>query len=315
MKRLLVIYNICGISGFQNHAYYEDAIKSVLAQKGFAPGELKLVVSSCLSLDWTVHHLTHTFGNSISYNWITESVPLGISFNHTVKESVKRFGEFEGYLYLDSGVNFWCPTGHYDALRVLWDTHLNTPSVAITAALPSNDDGRSWWGIQYPEAPGEYVFKTGQTTNLHCQIYSEEFRKAYNGRLHCDIFANDTSESVTSYLCAGIERKFQISNRLQVFHNCHLDGASIGWRGGDGPRKRLMTEKTMDERYQEGYHVGFGYEECNGNMNWIHDPTLYDEAGRVKDPEALRAFCAKELFLTSEQFDYDKISHHFVEGA
>lgn len=312
MKRLLVIYNICGISGFQNHAYYENAIKSVLEQKGFAEGELKLVVSSCQSTDWTVHHLTTTFGNQISYNWITDSVPLTVSFNHTVREAVKRFGEFDGYLYLDSGINFWNPTREFNSLRLLWDTHLSTELVAITAAFPSNDDGRQWWGITYPEVPGEYVFQIGQTTNLHCQIYSEEFRKAYNGRLHCDIFANDTSESVTSYLCAGIERKFQLSTRLQVFHNCHLDGASIGWRGGDGPRKRLfITEKTMDERYQEGYHVGFGYEECNGNQNWIHDPSLYP----LKEPEKLREFCARELFLTKEQFDYDTIAHHFVEGA
>jgi hypothetical protein len=323
MKRLLAVYNICGIGGFQNYIYYENAIESLLRQKGFAEGELKIVVSSCCSNDDTVRNLTNHYQGLVSFNWIGDSVPLTVSFNHTVMKAVEHLGEFDGYLYLDSGINLWDPSLRFDALKTLWDVHLSTSPAgndwsdglechkAITAAMPSNDDGSSWWGITYPEY-GEYVYQIGQTTNLHCQIYSEEFRKAYNGKLHCDIFANDTSESVTSYLCAAIERKFVMTNRIRVFHNAHLDGASIGWRGGDGPRKRLfMTEKSMDERYAEGHKYGFGYEECNGNQNWVHDKDMFDEYGNAKDPEGLHNFLKNELFLKKEEFDYDSIAHHF----
>lgn len=313
MKKLLVVYNICGISGFQNVAYYEDAIKSVLRQKGFEEGELKLVVSSCCSLDHCMQNLTQVLGSLISYNWIGDSVPLTVSFNHTVMKSVEHFGAFDGYLYLDSGINFWDPSKRYDSLRKLWDIHLGNPDAAITAAMPSNDDGSSWWGIEYPES-GEYTYKIGQTTNLHCQIYSEQMRKAYNGKLHCDIFANDTSESVTSYLTAAIGKKFVMTNQIQVFHNCHLDGASIGWRGGEGVRKRLfVTEKSMDERYAEGHQYGFGYEECNGNENWLHDPSLFTADGKALREAELLEFLKTNLFLTKEEFDYGAIAHHFVE--
>lgn len=312
-KRLLVVYNICGLSGFQNLAYYEDALKSVLLQKGFSPGQLKVVVSSCMSMDHAAQNLTHVFGRDLSYNWIGDSLPLTVSFNHTILKSVERFGAFDGYLYLDSGINFWDPLRRFDALKILWDVHNEASDVAITAAMPSNDDGRGWWGIQYPEN-GEYTYKIGETTNLHCQIYSEEFRKAYEGRLHCDIFANDTSESVTSYLCAAIKKRFIMTNRLSVFHNTHLDGASFGWRGGEGIRKRLfITEKSMDERYQEGQPLGFGYEECNGNSVWAHDQAMFDEDGNALQAENLHAFLKRELFLSKEQFDYDSIAHHFVE--
>lgn len=311
--KLLAVYNICGISGFQNFMYYEDAIESILAQRGFKEGDLKVVVSSCLSNDDTMRNLTRRFEGRVSFNWIGESLPLTVTFNHTVMETVKRFGEFDGYLYLDSGINFWDPGKRFDSLKLLWGVHTDTPDIAITAALPSNDDGGSWWGITYPEND-EYVYKIGETTNLHCQIYSNDFRNAYNGRLHCDIFANDTSESVTSYLTAAICKKFQMTTRLQVFHNCHLDGASIGWRGGDGIRKRLfVTEKSMDDRYAEGYHYGFGYEECNGNSAWLHDGSLYDDNGNVLAPRALHDFLKRELFLTKEEFNYDNVIHHFVE--
>lgn len=309
--RLLAVYNICGIGGFQNFAYYENAISSILRQR-IGDDELKVVVSSCCSNEDTIRNLTHWFSEQVSFNWITESLPLTVTFNHTVMKCVEEFGAFDGYLYLDSGINFWDPSGRWDALNIFWQAHCLTDNVALTAAMPSNDDGSSWWGITYPEL-GEYTYKIGETTNLHCQIYSEEFRKAYGGKLHCDIFANDTSESVTSYLCAAIRKKFIMTNRIRVFHNCHLDGASIGWRGGDGPVKRLfMTEKTMDQRYQEGYQFGFGYEECNGNANWLHDPTMFNENGEALAPEALHKFLKEELFLKKEEFDYDKIAHHFV---
>lgn len=313
-KNLLAIYNICGIGGFQNSAYYQDAILSVLRQKGFEEDELKVVISSCCSGDLIVHQLNTAFGNSISYNWIGESIPLTASFNHTVKKYVEHFGEFDGYLYLDSGINLHDPLLRFDSLKILWDAHLKG-NYAMTAAMPTNDDGHQWWGIQYPES-GIYEYKAAQTTNLHCQIYSEEFRKAYDGKLHCDIFANDTSESVSYYLCAAIRRKFAMCLDLRVFHNTSMDGASIGWRGGDGPRKRLfVTEKTMDTRYEEGYHFGFGYEECNDNANWLHDPDKFDAEGYAKD-ERLHEFLRRELFLSKQEFNYDEIAHEFVpEGA
>src|SRR5882672_4756323 len=176
MSKLCAVYNVCGIGGRDTQVltYYIDCIRSLLSQDIFGgPGDdYKIAISGCMSSDPVQQTLQLlTFGEHLSYNWIEEPLPLSVTFNDTVDHMVKHFGPFDGYLYVDSGISFWDPSGRYDALKNLWDVHQNGP-YAITAAMPSNDDGSSWWGIQY-RPDEDYVFPVGKATNMHCQIFSE----------------------------------------------------------------------------------------------------------------------------------------------
>lgn len=313
---LLLIYNICGISGYQNAFYYVDAIKSLLRQQLHVP--FKIAISSCLSTARTEQILKENLGDAVIYNWIEESLPLPHTFNHTVQKCVEHFSDvFSNFGYFDSGVNLHDPSNQYDALSNFYKEHTQNKNIAISAAMPSNDDGRQWWDIQYPweDDPhynGNYIFPVGKTTNLHCQLYTNEFRKAYNGRIIPDIFANDTSESVTTFMTAAIRKQFQMvnANRIHVFHSQNMDGASIGWRGQnqDGTVRLFNTEKTMDQRFFEGYEFGFGYEECK--PRWLHDSDKFNVNGFAKD-ERLLPFLKKELFLSKEEFNYEAIQHRF----
>lgn len=219
-------------------------------------------------------------------------------------------GAFDSYLYIDSGINFWDPSGHWDALKTMYDIHKSGP-YAMTAAMPSNDDGREWWGVEYEEDK-PYIFPVGKTTNLHCQLYSEEMRQAYNGRLHCDIFANDSSESLSSFLAGAMKKQMVMcpASKVHLLHNQSMDGASIGWRGQnpDGTVKLFKTDKDMDKRFHEGYEFGFGYEECK--PRWLHDPDKFDANGFATD-DRLLPFINQECFLKPDEFSYDSIVHRF----
>ena len=318
MKKILAVYNSCGISGQENIVYYVDAIRSLLYQTMMDGGEMKIALSACRASNMWKIQSENTFHDLISYNFIEDNVPVSVTFNDTVDKCVKHFGEFDGYLYIDSGISFWDPSCRFNALDMLYTAHKSGPN-ALTAAMPSNDDGRQWWGIEYK--PGEdFVFPVGKTTNLHCQIFDNEWRKAY-GRVLPDIFASHCMESVFSHMSAAIKKKFLMTQKVHVLHNHSMDGASIGTRIGQEPDRFPMsdmfetggllfkTRKTMDERYREGVELGFGFEECK--EYWRHRPECFDSDGYATNPE-LAPFYAREVFLKPGEFDYNSLRSHFV---
>jgi hypothetical protein len=231
---------------------------------------------------------------------------------------VEVFGPFEGYLYIDSGISFWDPARHNVALQIMIDTH-KEHNAAITAAMPSNDDGRQWWGIKYPEDGSDYVFPLGKTTNMHCQIFDEAWRQAY-GKVLPDIFASHCMESVFTNMASAIRKRFVLTQRVHLLHNHSMDGASIGSRTHDNDRLPLSrifetggllfkTKKEMNEVYMRGKKHGFGIEECK--PYWPHDPDCFDDQGFAKTDE-LRDFLKEEMFLKPEEFDYSTLKHYFI---
>ena len=313
---LLTVYNTCNLGGTGNIPFYVDSIRSLLSQRVRENTRVKVAISACMASDMWKIQSRNTFNNLVSYNFVEENVPVSVSFNHTVDCMVAKYGAFDAYLYIDSGITFWDPSNRYDALQTLIDTRKSGP-YAITAAMPSNDDGRQWWNIEYK--PGEdYVFPVGKTTNMHCQIFDEEWRKAY-GHILPDIFASHCMESVFSHMASAISKKFILTQRVNLLHNHSMDGASIGSRSIDLdriPMYRIFetggllfkTKKEINDVYIRGKHLGFGIEECK--PYWPHDPACYKD-GIALNPE-LKTFIRDELYLKKEEFDYSGIKHYFI---
>ena len=65
-----------------------------------------VVMSSCLNSMECLKEVYATFGKKISYNYIAEALPVNVTFNKTVQECIKKFGKFDGYLYVASDVSF-----------------------------------------------------------------------------------------------------------------------------------------------------------------------------------------------------------------
>jgi hypothetical protein len=323
MRRLLAVFNVCGISGKENLPHYRDAILSLINQN-IEPRyskNYKIAISACCASEWVKMHLAAYFTDYVTFNWIDDVLPLSVTFNDTVDKCVSHFGEFEDYLYIDSGISFWDPEPQrpnaWGAMKTLVEAH-KTGDFAITAAFPSNDDGGEWWGIKYQ--PGvDYVFKHGQTTNMHCQLFSNEWRKAY-GRILPDIFASNCMESMWTHMCGAINKKMQITQKVILQHQHSMDGASIGFRDQkpnvypmstvhESAGLFFMRNRTMDDIYAEGEEFGFGFEEYK--THWQSNPALWDENGFAKDPR-LQPFLKKVLYLTKEEFDYQNIVSMFI---
>lgn len=333
MKKLLCVYNICEIKGQSNIAYYIDSLRSILSQTihDSFKDDFKIAISGCKVTDNTKRNLQACFGDMLSYNWVEENLPLSITFNDTINQCLNRFGEFEGYLYLDSGITFWdseparrcphCEKGFpgYTALQMLWNIFKATND-SLCASWVSNDDGSTWWGLQY-QLCSEHKLPLPKATNMHCQIFPEEWRKAY-GKILPDIFASNTMESVFPFMCAAIHKDYIVTTKVHALHLHSLDGASIGSREQDvdripcssqfqTPGLLFKTKKDMDIRYKEGKEFGFGYESCS--PYWPYNASKFDEKGFAKD-EKLLPFLNREMFLSNEEFDYSKIKRIWVPG-
>jgi hypothetical protein len=319
MKKLLAIYSCCQLGNDQQMPYYIDALRSLLLQTAAMKwgDDYQIVVSGCAINEPSKNTLREYFGSRVSLNFIDDNYPVSVTFNQTVKKCVEHFGSFESYLYIDSGINFWDPSTRFDAIELFYNKFKEHQD-AVIAAMPSNDDGGSWWGIRL-QTGQDYIIPIGRATNLHCQMFPEAWRVAYKHILP-DIFSSNCMESVFSEMAASIEKKYVITPNVSVLHLTNLDGASFGSRKPLDDRHPMShmvdtgglfykKTKTIDEMYQEAKEIGFGIEECK--EFWKHDPELYKD-GIPIHKEALREYLAKEMYLEpANLFDYNQIQSQF----
>lgn len=312
MRKCLVVFNTCGIR-MESPIEYTNHINSILKQD---LEDYKIAVSCCFNSDGCLWYLKDTFGDKISYNNIQDKLPISISFNDTVLKCVKEFGEFESYLFIDSGVTFG---EDIFVLKNLLDLH-NSGPYAMTAARTDDDLGLDdWFGT---DVRGDLLFKkdhltipVGSAVNLHVQLFSKEVFDAY-GKILPDIFAGQCMESTFSFLCAALKKKWVVHKDLVLNHKTGMDGPSSGFspdawvRKGKNRWDHLFgTEEPILEIIGRGYKYGMGYEENNSIVN--HDESKYDEEGYAVCDE-LKDYIKQNLYLNDTQFDYNKINGEFT---
>lgn len=312
MNKLLIVYNIFGNTKPQNTSYYVDAIDSILDQNIVKdnPDTVQVALSVVTPHAQTIIALKHNYRNRLSINWVHEVLPLSITFNATVRACVAHYGEFEGYLYVDSGISF---VGQPDVMGKMYEKmnssrESHNGRYAMVAIQPTNDTGYDLWGIPRGEGVIGVVIPPSRTVNLHCQVFSNELYTGMAGRILPDIFANDSSESVFSYMCAAVQQQFYVDFSQRVLHLHSLDGASAGSRAGLLFLKPGSTKQDMTPIYDKGKEFGFGFEAIE--PNWPHDKTQFDKHHFSTNP-GLLPFLMENLFVPEERFSYETINSHF----
>lgn len=320
--KIAIIYNICGIGNRENDDYYISSIQSILDQN---LDQSKVVVSSCLNSQDSIDRLIKVFGDEISISWILDKVPVNVSFNQAVRQSIKKFGEFEGYLYVDSGCNFNSQAPN--TIQELYSV-LNSGPIGMVSARTNTDTGYPvWLGIgshdndsigfneYFRNLLGHYTIPLGKCINLHCQLFSHEIYKAYQNVLP-DIFAGQCSESVLSFVNAAISKNWLIHKDIEIEHQTGLDVPSVGfsppaWIQSTG-RPNWDHPFIIDSilpRIRGGLKYGLGYEEIQSVA--MHDETKFDINGYALDIK-LKEYIKNNLFLQKNEFDYNKINSSWL---
>jgi hypothetical protein len=162
---------------------------------------------------------------------------------------------------------------------------------------------------------GNLIIPVGKAVNLHVQIFSNEFFKIYN-RILPDIFAGQCMESVFSFMCAAIKKKWVVHKGIILNHKTGMDGPSSGF----SPAQWMMSGKNRWDHLflknesilniiNRGYEYGMGYEEVQKIV--VHDSSKYDENGYAKSDQ-LKEYIRDNLYLSTNEFDYSKINRNFT---
>ena len=313
MKKYLIVYNICGISGKDNSDYYVEALKTVRDQ---SYQDYILSVSSCKNPPEQISKIKQNCKVDF-INSIEDILPVNITFNDTVKECIEEYGEFEAYLYLDSGVKFTDPSQLGTLIRLY-----ESGNFGMVSAQVDNDFGWCWFGLNeyaQPHLTQDLVVPIGLACNLHCQLFSKEIFNYY-GNVMPDIFRSYCTESVFSFVNAALKKKWVISSEVRVHHAFEvppgrpndgdgLDGHSSGFRAPPGTWDDVYPPLTMAEIIQipKGTESGFGFEELRGIKK--HKADCFDENLYCTN-ENLKEFIKENLYRKPPHFDYAEINRN-----
>lgn len=308
MKRLLVVYNTCGIkpSSQQNLPYYFESINNILGQD---LDGIHVVLSGCAHQAHIAQQIKDTLQQKISYNFIPEVLPVNVTFNDTVLQCIEAFGEFEGYMYVDSGIDF---QRQHNVLNALYSLMKSGPYGMVAARADSDTGFSTWYKTSdlgqnlFDEGP--LIVDIGKAVNLHVQIFHNDLQSFY-GRLIPDIFAGQCTESTFSFMCAALKMLW-IVHPLVVHHHTAMDGPSMGFRPPPTSWEHAFgtTEKIVDI-INRGVPYGMGYEELRQIA--MHNPEKFDENLFATDVN-LKHYIRDNLFLSREQFNYDAINREFT---
>lgn len=316
-NKLLIVYNTCGIKRESPEKYIQN-IQTILDQD---IDNSKIVMSSCLNSPEVRSCVMKEFGDSISYNFINEVLPINVTFNHSCLMGLKEFGEFEGYAYVDSGITFKNKQDFSNLYSLF-----KKDDYGMVASRTSTDSGYSLWfdlgeGLWDTSQDhklfngGDFIIPVGKTVNLHVQIFAKKLMDYY-GFLMPDIYAGYCTESVFSFMCAALKTKFVVSKDVIVDHLHQMDIGSSGFdpllwqRSGGKAYEHPFKVKSVVDIAKKGHEFGFGYEECENIL--MHDKSKFDKDGYAID-DRLKDFIKDNQFIENQNvFKYDDISHDWM---
>ena len=313
---LLVVYNVCERQR-TNLFWYISCLDSLLEQDY---PNFKIIVSGCAMSHSTKAGLRKRYGNRLWYKTANEMHTVNVTFNHSVRKVAEQVGGFNGYIFVDSGMNTRNQTFCLSEIG----KRSSTRKYGMVTLQSDNDRG---FYLPHTGVRHDHIFTgtedievlAGEACNLHFQYFDDALLKQYGG-LMPDIFKAHCTESTFSFLNAALRLKWVVVPNIVLEHYKSIDRPMEGY--GDPIKARTVAfdehgpfGKTWNNLYNgvdvhtclitdEAKALGMGYEECGNIM--MHDPSLYDEEGFPKNPK-LKDFIRDNLFLKPSVLDYNKI--------
>jgi len=323
-KNILAVFNCCGLMHDNIGPWLVNLDALANQHKGYP--NFKICISGCgispESKDtlskWAKESPLKTY-----LSWIEDHIPVNQTFNKSVEEC-EKVEKFDAFWYLASDVTLVNTSRlaikkDQDILKQLVEAHYDHDS-AMTSLVVDHDGGfREWFGFTETSdnLKHNYEIPVGRTVNLHTTLFDRSILDRY-GRVIPDIFRTFATESVFSFVAAGVNKCMIVhNNSIIVKHTGMMDGRSVcelddikknnaNWAHifGDIPaRERLCSREASD--------VGFGVEEKLSFFR--HNRECY-ENNRAKDPEPLADFIKKACYLSEDEIDYDEIHCEFIEA-
>lgn len=302
--RILTVYNTCGIKG-ESTEWYVECIKSILAQENI---DNKVVVSSCLNSDKCVLQLKKIFGSIVDIYRYKDPHTVNITFNRSIQQAVKKYGEFDGYLFIDSGIIL-------DDVNIINEGAKRLKDFGIVSFQTDTDTGYGVIGLRQDSPTvqitgNDFVLPLGTAVNAHAQIFHNDIYKRF-GKVVPDVFAAFCTESAYPFVSLSVNKRWVIVKDILLKHKKAVDGPSSGQSHASLIHRNtwnnlLYNRNALDFiNDQEAIDAGMGYEECNKIM--LHKDSAYKN-GLAKDNERLALSVSKYFFLSNHELEYNNIN-------
>jgi hypothetical protein len=326
-KRTLLVYNICGIKK-DNTDLYPNFMQAIKNQYNNFSGELKTIVSGCRMRPLTMPTLKHKFPE-FDYIHVHDNLTVNITFNNAVLKAVEKYGEFDNYAYIAADA-YLAGSNEIDGMT---NVMVNNPSIGMYSAQIDKDNcyayGLKLGGGRHiidDERAREEMFKdgtdyivpVGRACAAHLNFYSNDLFKFY-GRCCPDIFAGYCTESIFTFVNAAIKKHWVISKDYNIMHFASMDGPSCGFNPEEhkienpntGSYDHPFIGDSLMHIFENDYakSIGLGYEECANIV--MHDQSQFDENNFCIN-ENLKKYIKDNLYLSSDQFDYNKINCEYL---
>lgn len=310
-KKILTVYNTCGLRKDNTNMYIES-ISSILKQKNVLQ---KVVVSSCCNSDECLDKLLEVFGKQIEIISFKDPYTVNITFNKTVQVITDSYGEFDAYLYIDSGVFINNEDTLYEAKKRLETGLYSMITIQVDGdAGYHNISPELKYSSQEPQIiNNDYTIPVGKALNLHIQMFTNEIYKAFDSKIIPDVFAAYCTESTFPFLNASVGKKWVIVKDIICRHISSVDGASSSQRHispiyNNTWNNLLFGRNAMDFiNDKEAIECGLGYEECGNIM--LHRPESYDSEENCLQKEKLKEIVKKYYFSNIQELDYRDIAY------
>lgn len=292
MNSYLVVYNICEIAN-ANYEWYTKCIDNLLK---LDYKKYHIAVSGCKTSDDTRKKLYERYKGKISFCFTENYLTTNVTFNLTVKKCVERFGSFDGYVYLNSGVNV---TSNYNLLTEI-NNRINTNKYGVVTVQTDTD--------QTHVKDEDYIMPIGKNCNMYAFAFTDELREAYNGKLIPDIFNVYCVETVISLLLAAIKKQWVVIKDITLTHNKEEeDNVPANYLGTE----KLYSSVDVNELLNDPKAKEVGIDDILTQKYIVHNPNFFTKAGYAKKTE-LKNYINDKLFLSSEQLDYNHILNFFI---
>jgi hypothetical protein len=344
-RKLLLVYNTCGIKK-DNTEWYTECIKSFLEQEFEG---LHIVISACMNSAECFKKLYRTFNNKISYCLYPERYVVQTTFNKTISEMVKKYGEFEGYIYIDSGIIFdkqrtiiqeaydRLKTGKYSIITIQTDTDTAFNDLVGgyigDETIEDSPKAFSEWskkrgGFSYETKFGDiqirdkdYIVPPGGAANLHVNVYSNELWKKYDKKILADVFRAYCLESTFVWMAKSLKSDWVIVKDLQVRHVKAVDVPCAGFETHSSETGNYWDNLFSDRSAKEWMNdpdaqkAGLGYHNHPNvplESRMQYNLESFDEDNNAKYPDLLLEVMKKFFFLNKEELNYDTIKFRLI---
>tara|TARA_R110000823_G_scaffold303100_1_gene424419 strand:- start:7788 stop:8888 length:1101 start_codon:yes stop_codon:yes gene_type:complete len=289
-KDLLIVLNIFGHHQQEQRQIdsYRETLKGVFAQIENAPDySFRVVIAACRVSDKCIQDIKAEFGDKITIFSFEDRYTCQVTSNSTILKSINYFNEeYEGYLYISSGIFFPDLNQEIKDYTIVNENNvrstirmrignpkmlhsvvekLKTGKYGIIQFQVDTDHGNHFLGFgphdwsQKIDFQLDYKIPMGNHANFHIAAIHHSLKDFYEKPIS-DIHGFCGMEATLSYCCAALRKQYILMGDSMLIHHQKFDndhsapGRMLNTKGinvigseGRNPCQNLLWGREKEE--------------------------------------------------------------------